>query len=306
MIANALGPVFLLILIGVMLRRLDFPGAAFWPGIERLTYYLAFPALLVHRLALADFSEANFLAFGGVIGGSLVLVTLVIWLLKHRVSTTSADFTSVFQGGIRFNTYIGLAAASALFGDAGLVIAAIAAGIMIPLVNVLCIVTFALANDEQSLSLTGLLRGLISNPLILGCLGGIGLNLSGVGLPGWSAEVLARLGATALPLGLLAVGVALSLGTVKQDGRAIVYSSLFKFLVLPGTMLGLSALLGLDTLSRQVLLLLACLPTASSAYILARQLGGNAPMMANIISTQSLLAFAIMPVWLALGMPMLH
>lgn len=302
MIANALGPVFLLILIGVMLRRLDFPGAAFWPGIERLTYYLAFPALLIHRLALADFSEANFLPFFLVIGGSLGVVSAVIWLLKGVLARTNADFTSVFQGGIRFNTYIGLAAASALFGDAGLVVAAIAVGIMIPLVNVLCIVTFALANDDQRLSFYGLAKGLITNPLIMGCLAGIALNLTAIGLPGWTAEVLARLGATALPLGLLAVGVALSLGTVKQDWLAILNSSLFKFLLLPSVMLALSALLGLDTMSRQVLLLLACLPTASSAYILARQLGGNAPMMANIISAQSLLAFAVMPVWLSLGM----
>lgn len=301
MIANALGPVFLLILIGVILRRLDFPGAAFWPGIERLTYYLAFPALLIHRLALADFSEANFLAFFLVIGGSLCLVSALIWLLKKSLARNSADFTSVFQGGIRFNTYIGLAAASALFGDAGLVVAAIAVGIMIPLVNVLCILTFALANEEQRLSLPGLIKGLVTNPLIIGCLAGITLNLTAIGLPGWTAEVLARLGATALPLGLLAVGVALSLGTVKQDWLAILNSSLLKFLALPGAMLVLSALFGLDAMSRQVLLLLACLPTASSAYILARQLGGNAPMMANIISAQSLLAFAVMPLWLSLG-----
>lgn len=302
MIANALGPVFLLILIGVMLRRLDFPGAAFWPGIERLTYYLAFPALLIHRLALADFNEADFLPFFLVIGGSLVVVSALIWLLKRVIARTNADFTSVFQGGIRFNTYIGLAAASALFGDPGLVVAAIAVGIMIPLVNVLCIVTFALANDEQKLSLPGLLKGLITNPLIMGCLAGIALNFTGIGLPGWTAEVLARLGATALPLGLLAVGVALSPGTVKQDWLAIVNSSLLKFLVLPTVMLTLSLLLGLNPLSQQVLLLLACLPTASSAYILARQLGGNAPMMANIISAQSLLAFAIMPLWLSIGL----
>lgn len=301
MIANALGPVFLLILIGVMLRRLDFPGAAYWPGIERLTYYLAFPALLIHRLALADFSEANFLSFFLVIGGSLGLSSALIWLLKNALAPNNADFTSVFQGGIRFNTYIGLAAASALFGDAGLIVAAIAVGIMIPLVNVLCILTFALANDEQKLSLTGLARGLATNPLIIGCLAGIALNITGIGLPGWTAEVLARLGATALPLGLLAVGVALSFGTVKQDWRAILHSSLLKFMALPVLMLALSALLGLDALSRQVLLLLSCLPTASSAYILARQLGGNAPMMANIISAQSLLAFAVMPLWLTVG-----
>ncbi|MEX1196526.1 MAG: AEC family transporter [Pseudohongiellaceae bacterium] len=300
MIANALGPVFLLILLGALLRRIDFPGASYWPGIERLTYYIAFPALLVHRLALADFSDAAFDTLALVISTALLLTSALIWLLRPWSSRSGPDFTSVFQGGIRFNTYIGLAVASALYGDDGLVIAAIAVALMIPLVNILCVLNFTLVVGERGLNPRSLATGVLSNPLILACGAGIVLNLTGIGLPGWSGEVLTRLGAAALPLGLLAVGVGLSLGTVRKDWLAIVTSSAFKFLVFPALILVLASWMQLDTLTRQVLLLLACLPTATSAYILARQLGGNATMMANIISVQSLLAFAIMPLWLIL------
>lgn len=298
MIADALGPVFLLILTGALLRRLDFPGAGFWPGIERLTYYVAFPALLIHRLALADFSGANTVRLAVAITGALLLTCALLWLLRPLVSRNGPDFTSVFQGGIRFNTYIGLAVASALFGNEGLVVAAIAVSLMIPLVNVLCIVNFALIDGDRGPDLRRLVIGVLTNPLIVACLAGSALNLTGVGLPGWSGEVLARLGDAALPLGLLAVGVALNPGTVKSDWTAIVASSLVKFGVFPALMLGLAIWLQLELLTRQVLVLLACLPTATSAYILARQLGGNAVMIANVISVQSLLAFAVMPLWL--------
>jgi malonate transporter len=303
MIANALGPVFLLIVFGALLRRINFPGVEFWPGIERLTYYIAFPALLVHRLALADFSNADFGRFALVICAAVVLTSALVWLLKPWVSRSAADFTSLFQGAIRFNTYIGLAVASALFGDPGLVIAAIAVAIMIPLVNVLSVLTISLAIAGNGKNPGDVLRGLVTNPLIVACLLGVAFNISGIGLGGgwigvWLEELLARLGAAALPLGLLAVGVALSLGTVKQDWPTIVLASVLKFLVFPALMLGLAIWLQLDELSQQVLLLLSCLPTASSAYILARQLGGNAPMMANIISAQTLLAFAVIPLWL--------
>jgi len=301
LIANALGPVFLLILLGALLRRIDFPGAPFWPGIERLTYYIAFPALLVHRLALADFSNADFASLALVSCLALFLTSALMWLLRPWISRNGPDFTSVFQGGIRFNTYIGLAVASSLHGDAGLVMAAIAASLMIPLVNVLCVVNFAVVHAGRRPEPRRLLHGVLTNPLILACLAGIALNLTGAGLPGWSGEVLARLGAAALPLGLLAVGVALSPGTVRDDWPAIAVSSLLKFGVLPGLMLALSLLWQLEPLTRQVLVLLACLPTATSAYILARQLGGNAVMMASIISTQSLLAFLAMPLWLAIA-----
>lgn len=301
MIANALGPVFLLILFGALLRRVNFPGAEFWPGIERLTYYIAFPALLVHRLALADFSDADFGGFALVICTALLLTSVLTWLIKPWASDNAADFTSLFQGAIRFNTYIGLAVASALFGDAGLVIAAIAVSIMIPLVNVLSVICFSIATDGPRKSPTQVLIGLLTNPLIVACLLGVALNLSGLGLVGaWIETLLATLGSTALPLGLLAVGVALSLHTVKQDWPIIVTASVLKFVVFPGLMLTLATWWQLDLLSRQVLLLLACLPTATSAYILSRQLGGNAPMMANIISAQTLLAFLVIPLWLAM------
>ncbi|OFE11771.1 hypothetical protein PHACT_00205 [Pseudohongiella acticola] len=301
MIADALGPVFLLILFGALLRRINFPGAEFWPGIERLTYYVAFPALLVHRLALADFSNADFVRFSLVICAALLLTSALAWLLKPLASRNAADFTSMFQGAIRFNTYIGLAVASALFGDPGLVIAAIAVSIMIPLANILSVLCFSLVIDGNSKTLSGVLKGLLSNPLIVACLLGVALNISGVGLGhAWIEGLLARLGAAALPLGLLAVGVALSLGTVKQDWLGIVLASVLKFAVFPALMLGLAMWLELDLLSQQVLLLLACLPTATSGYILSRQLGGNAPLMANIISAQTLLAFAVIPLWLLL------
>ena len=300
MIASALGPVFLLILTGILLRWLDFPGAAFWPGIERLTYYVAFPALLVHRLAQADFSAAAFPQLAMVISGALLITSALAWLIRPLVAADGPAFTSIFQGGIRFNTYIGLAVASALSGDAGLVVAAIALSLMIPLVNILSVLTFSLTNAERRPDPRRLVIGMVTNPLILACLAGVALNITGIGLPGWSAEVLARLGAAALPLGLLAVGVALHPGTVHKDWLAIASASTLKFIVFPTVILFLSSWLELDVLSRQILVLLACLPTATSAYILARQLGGNAVMMANIISVQSLLAFLIMPPWLLL------
>jgi predicted permease len=174
---------------------------------------------------------------------------------------------------------------------------------MIPLVNILCVITFTVAIDGNGKRPRDLLKGLLTNPLIVACLLGVVLNISGAGLGGawlgvWIEEFLARVGAAALPLGLLAVGVALSLGTVRRDWPTIVLASVFKFGIFPALTLGLAIWLQLDVLSQQVLLLLACLPTASSAYILARQLGGNAVMMANIISAQTLLAFAAIPLWL--------
>jgi predicted permease len=301
MIADALGPVFLLILLGVALRRWDLPPAATWPGIERLTYTVLFPALLVHRLALADF---DLLAFGQLaitICGALLLVSLIFVVFQRWLADNGPDLTSVYQGAVRFNTYIGLAVVSALHGEPGLVIAAMAMAVMIPFVNVLCVLTFAITGTGSQVSVRGIVRALFSNPLIMGCLAGVALNLSGIGLPGWTADTARLLGSTALPLGLLAVGAALNLRTLSADLKPVLLASLLKFAVLPLFLVLLATLIGLDPLGVAVLLVLGCLPTASSAFILARQMGGNANLMANIITLQTLMAFLIMPAWLLLA-----
>jgi len=236
-----------------------------------------------------------------VISASLLSLSLLIWLLSPWLAKDGPALTSVFQGGIRFNTYIGLAAASALFGDAGLVWAAMAVGVMIPLINVLCVLAFAIAGSQAELSASRVAKQLATNPLILSCLLGLALNATGIGLPGWSAPTLALIGATALPLGLLAVGVALTPRSIGGDVGAILISSLFKFVALPVFMLSFGYWLALPTQALQVLLLLAALPTAASAFILARQLGGDTRLMANIITVQSLLGFVSLPLWLWFG-----
>lgn len=301
MVVDALGPVFLLILAGVALNRLNFPGAAFWPGIERLTYYLLFPALLVHRLALAEFSMASLGILAAVIALGLIGVSLLVIVLRRWLAADEASLTSVYQGAVRFNTYIGLASAEALFGPAGLALAAIALGLMIPMVNIGSVLAFSLVNEaSRRVNWKALARGLASNPLILACLLGLVLNGMGVGLPGWTSSTLRLLGSAALPLGLLAVGIALNVQAARQDAAFILKASLLKFIVMPALLWSLALVFGLSLAHQHVLVLLGCLPTASSAYILARQLGGNASLMANIITAQSLLAFIAMPIWLVL------
>ena len=300
-IAAALGPVFMLILFGALLRKLDFPGEHFWPQAERFTYFVLFPAMLIAKLATAEVGETPLLPTFGNIAWLLLGGSLIIWLLRKQLAGNGPAFTSVYQGGVRFNTYIGLACADALYGDAGLIVAAVTVAIMIPLVNVLCVASFHLTLHRANSGLSTLLRSLAGNPLILGCLIGIGLNRSGIGLPGWSGELFGLLGSAALPLGLLAVGVALDLRVLHGSVRELAGATLLRFLIMPLLVLLGLMLMPLPALNAQVLLLFGALPTATSAYILARQLGGDTVLMANIVTLQTLVGFVTLPLWLLLA-----
>ncbi|WP_404414996.1 AEC family transporter [Marinospirillum sp.] len=298
---NALGPVFMVLLLGLLLKRLTFPTAEFWPQLERLVYFFLFPAMLVSRLAVADFADLDVDRVLLAVFLLLSLMTLLVWLLKRWISRDGAEFTSVFQGALRFNTYVALASSAELFGSLGLALAAVIMALMIPLLNLLCVLMFAVYAGDQRLSITATLKTLASNPLILACLLGLLLNVSGIGLPGWSQPTLEILARAALPLGLLAVGVALNLNALRSAGGPLIFSSLLKLLLMPLLAMALSQLLGLNSQAQAVLVLFAAMPTATSAYILSRQLGGDAPLMAAVITAQTLVAMLTLPLMLYLN-----
>ncbi|MCC4264430.1 AEC family transporter [Oceanimonas baumannii] len=299
-VSHALGPLFLLILTGVVLRLLRFPDPPFWASAERFIYFLLFPAMLVSTLATADFSQVAFTGMISLLTTLLLLLAAALWLLRHRLEPDSASFSSLFQGALRFNTYVGLAGAAALYGDAGITAAAVAIAVMVPLVNILCVLMFVASDNHGAAGLWRALKALTRNPLLLACAAGIALNLSGIGLPGWSQDTLALAGRAALPLGLIAVGVALQPKALRGTGNTFWYACLIKFGVLPLLALLGGKLLGLGSVELGVVVLFAALPTATSAYILARQMGGNAPLMAAIITGQTLLAMALLPLWITL------
>lgn len=139
-------------------------------------------------------------------------------------------------------------------------------------------------------------RQVALNPLVLACFAGIALQALGVGLPVGIEPVIKALGQASLPLGLLCVGAALELGSVRSWFRPVAYSSVVKFLIMPLMTLCACHVVGLDGKAAIAALLFQALPTASSSYIMARQLGGDAPLMAGIIASQTLLAAVVLPI----------
>jgi predicted permease len=291
----ALVPIGLLIALGAVLRRVGFPGATFWPQAERLSYYVLLPSLFVHGLATAHLEGVPVLALVAVLVASTCTVAAALVAARERLGFQGAAFTSVFQGGVRFNNYVGVSAAIGVFGTQGVALAAVANAAIVPTVNILCVLVFARFGTGGRPGAAGLARQLALNPLVLACLGGILLQASGLGVPPGLEPVLRALGQASLPLGLLCVGAALDLSTARTWMRPVLVSSAVKFLAMPlATVLACRAL-GLHGPAALTALIFQALPTASSSYIMARQLGGDAPLMAGIVAVQTILAGLAIP-----------
>ncbi len=290
-------PIFLVIAIGWLLRRRRFPGGEFWPVLDRLVYYVVFPALLVRTLARADLAELDVGPMALAIA-ALFVVQIVVCLGLGRLMKLSGPATSsLLQGAIRMNTYAGFAVSGGLFGAVGVTLFSVVTAIAVPTANVISVAALALLADGRRPSPLSVLRDIASNPLIVSVLGGVALNLSGIGLPWPVAPVLDILGDAALPLALLAVGAGIDLSSSRAIGAPALTATVLKLAAAPALMVLAIHLLGIEGVTAASLIVYACLPSSPAAYILARQLGGEAELMAAIIALTTLAAILSMPIW---------
>lgn len=295
--ALLLVPDFLLIGGGALLRRMPAFPPAFWAGVERLVYYLLFPALLFRALASAAAPPGAGGALVGVVVaftlGGIALSALGMALLRLDRATSAA----CFQCGFRFNTYIALAIAARIGGDSAIVLVGLCIAALVPIVNVAAVSAMAQGRGRQ------IVVELARNPLIVACVAGVGWRLAGWPLPDIVARVLAHLAGAALPLGLLAVGAGLRIEGAALPVRAVLWWNGVKLLGMPALAMAFAHLAGLPPLERALAVLMAAVPTAPSAYILASQMTGRGAPVALLISTGTLAAALTLPAWLALLAP---
>lgn len=292
--AALLLPDFLLIALGVALARLPAFPTHFWSGVERLVYYVLFPALLFRSLAgsplaLGDAGPLVGVGIGFTLAGmALSALAIPLFRLPH------ATFASCFQCAFRFNTYVALAAANRVAGAAGVAAISLLVGVLVPLVNIAAVAMLVHGRDSR------VVPALVRNPLVIACAIGIAWNATRVPIPALPSRILELLAAAALPLGLLAVGAGLRFTRGTLPLPALAWWQAIKLGVLPAIAYALANLAGLTATERQVAVIMAAVPTATSAYILAVQMNGAGAPVALLISTGTLLAAMTLPLWLSL------
>ncbi|QPO13728.1 AEC family transporter [Thalassospira sp. A40-3] len=296
-ILSALLPTFALIVVGYVLRERRFLPDSFWPGAEKLTYFITFPALLFSNTAKADLGSLPLLGIATAMLGTIAICTALILVARPVLKVSAPTFSSLVQGAIRPNTYIGLAVAAALLGTHGLTVTALCVALVVPTVNVISVLACAhLGENDRKPGVLSLLRDVAKNPLLMACVLGSLFNVLGIGLPPIIGPFLEVLGRAALPIGLLAVGAGLDLSAARRAGFPVGVSSVGKLVLSPAIAAGLCLMLGLPDIELAAVVLYAALPCSASAYVLARLMGGDAQMMASIITVHTLLAIITMPV----------
>lgn len=298
----AILPVFLLLMMGSLLQRWRFPFDGFWQGVDKLVYWCLFPALLFSKTSVIDFANPMLLRYGIVLISALAITAVFIFAAARGMGVSNPTATSMLQAAVRFNTFITLALADRLYGTEGLVLAALGAAVLIPAVNIFLVVTMVSMHGQSGQSLTKLIsKELLKNPLILAIFAGLSLNGLGLTPIPVLSDMTQMLSQATLPLVLLAVGAGVRLTSIREVGATFWWSAAGRFLVFPSVVLIACYVMEISGLAASVALLFGIVPTATSAYALAKQLGGDAERMAAFITLQTGMSLVTVPVSITLA-----
>jgi malonate transporter and related proteins len=288
-------PVFLLIMLGVAIRQSRWMPDDFFPSVEKFSYFIAFPALLFTGIARLDFHGrmVEELALATLLPTFIVVGIALLVLLFWR-GLPDPSRSSVVQGAMRPNSYFGIAVSALFFQPQTAALVMLALALCLPVVNVVSILALSWWSGSKA-DLGKVAKTLATNPIILATLTGMVFSLGGLALPAPLMNTLDILGKSALALGLVSVGSGLVFSMEGLRPAALAFTSVLKLLLLPFVASRVCLAFGVSEPVTLAACFYCALPTAPNAYIMARQLGGDARLMASLITLQTLLAAATIP-----------
>jgi len=291
-------PLVLIISCGYLLAKSGVLPKADWKGIETLSFRVLIPAVLILTITSTDLSLGR---FGGVMIALMLtwaaLAVLAMSLrLMPKAKLHNPAFTTIFQVGTRWNAFVALAAAEQFIGTQGLGVMAVAIAVLIPLINVSCIIVMS-AFGPNTTSMGGIVKIVAKNPLVQACVVGLLIYFSGVALPNAIIETLDMIGRGALAVGLLAVGAGISLRRLTRWDWKVAVGVALRPVIAPVIFAVLAMILGLNVAQTLAGVLVFAAPAASNGYIIAKQMGGDADLYADILTWQTLLCLIVLPIW---------
>lgn len=290
-------PIFLLVLLGIGLKRSSVINAGFWGGMEQCSYYVLFPALLFQTMATADFSDSGSIHVSLIAVLAFVTMSVVVlaaWPLLRRTRMTPATFTSLYQTSTRWNGFMALAIAAKTYDAHGLVVVGMVMAAVIVPVNVGSIAVLGFFSGQRR-SYRAIALKIAANPMILGTLLGIVVNMAGIEIYRPVMATVELLSQASLSLGLITVGAGLKIADALKPGIGVMSAVILKLVVFPLLAIAVGVTVGLDGTNLALLALSAAVPTAMNGYVLAKQMGGDAEFYAAAATVQTALAFFTIP-----------
>lgn len=293
LIVNNLLPIFVVICLGIFLKRFGLINDSFISSTDRLIYYIFFPCLLFWKIGKPadDFGIETYLVLGVFFTVFMIFIMSIIFCNLTRMD--QYEIGSFSQGCYRFSSYIGLALTFSAFGDSGGRTFGVLIGFIIPFINVLAVSSMIWYSGESGSGISKMrlvVKAMISNPLILACLAGILYSRMSIPFPTFIDNTLGLMSSLTLPLALVSIGGTLSFSGSRKFLAKSFQASIIKLVAMP--VMGYITLKQLDVtpLAIQVAMVYFALPTSPQNYILSSQLNSDVDLATSSILVSTALS----------------
>lgn len=297
---EAVAPMFLIMSIGIFLRRKNFMNETEVKKLNKLVFHVFFPCLMFRNIYGAEIEDAvdlKMIVYGVVM---ILLVYFTSMAVVVKIEPSNRSRGAMIQAIYRSNFVIlGLPIAANLFGGEKLTTTAVAVTIVVPLFNVLAVVVLEIFRGGKP-DPVKILKGIAQNPLIIGAVLGILTVVFQIQLPQLAEDVIDQLKDVATPLALVTLGMSLNLKEMGAEKRNLIICVLGRLVIVPGIALTGAALLGIRGVAFVTLLAVFASPCAVSSFTMAEQMDSDAELAANAVVLSSAFACVTMFLWIFL------
>ncbi|PCH92468.1 MAG: hypothetical protein COB84_10595 [Rhodobacteraceae bacterium] len=298
-LALSILPVALTMIVGYLICATKLVPKSQWAGIEALSFRLLIPVVLIVTITRSELSLDKFGLFALALILALCLAGVGLLLLRWALPQArlpDPKFTTLFQTTTRWNAFIALAVAELFIGTQGITLIAVAMAVLIPFINLVNISILSLYGTSQATLRTVLLT-VLKNPLVQGSLIGLALNFAKVPIPAALLQAMELIGRSAFGIGLLVVGAGINIARLTKKSPAIWFGTIMRLLILPMIFLAIATSFNLTPLQTLSGIFVLSVPAASNGYIVAKQMGGDADLYADILTWQTVLCLMTLPLW---------
>jgi predicted permease len=296
-VINILAPVFLLVCLGVLLKNSGFMNEDFFEQCAKFTYWIALPALLFYKISYAEFDLNATWRISAAMIISSIIIAVAAWALSFFLKLENNLKKTFIQTSFHCNTaFVGLPVimyvVSGGIGDAKLTDAAsVALAPMIPVISIMSIIVMGGKSDGGKIhKILSFIKNVYKNPLVIACLSGVFMYTFKLELPSAINRGISALTPVALPLALISIGASLKFKNAKGDLILALTAAGCNVIILPLVGVLICRFLELTRDETLVALIFLACPTASSSYIYARQLNGDAHFAGKVIVISTIIS----------------
>ena len=299
--AKAILPLFAFMMLGFWIKKRDLLSETATRQINILVFRFFLPIMCAETIYKANLREDVELLPVLMVTFGIIGIFLISWLIVPRFIKDKTQIPVMIQGIYKSNyAILGIPIAISIYGAENIGVVSVIAVILVPLNNALSAFIFERYTGKAT-SGSKLVLNIIRNPLVLGSLAGLILNLTGIVIPDWILSgIFSKLGAMATPLSMIALGASFVFSQIRTYRRPLFWACLAKLVFVPALIIPLSIILGARGAGLVGITIYAASPNAVNSYSTAVAMGGDADLANEIVVMTSLLSMITMFLWFVL------